>query len=76
MTMLSCRDITKQVTDHMEGQLGGFKGLQFRLHIWFCRHCRRYLGQMRQVSALTARLRSSPPDEPPPEIVDLYRDRT
>lgn len=67
MTMLSCPQITELVTDYLEGRLPLKQRLQFQMHIGMCRHCRRYLRQMR----LTIRtLGSMPPEPPPADVLD------
>lgn len=59
--------MTELVTDYLEGRLRFKQRLQFQMHIGMCRHCRRYLRQMR----LTIRsLGSMPPESPPPEVLD------
>ena len=45
--MLTCKEITELVTDHLEGRLSLMQRLKFRLHVGMCRHCGAYLRQMK-----------------------------
>jgi predicted anti-sigma-YlaC factor YlaD len=59
--MLTCREVTELATDHMEGVLPLRRRVGVRLHLLLCGACRRYLAQMRTV---TAALRRLPPAAP------------
>jgi predicted anti-sigma-YlaC factor YlaD len=70
--MLTCQELTELVTDYLEGDLSLGERLRFHLHLGMCRHCRRYLRQMRQVVRTLGAL----PDEPmPPEVEAELRTR-
>jgi predicted anti-sigma-YlaC factor YlaD len=65
--MLTCRELTEIATDYLEKDLPWRERLAVHVHLWMCRHCRRYLDQMRKVIALLQRL----PREPvPPNLVE------
>ncbi len=65
--MLSCKELTEIATDYLEQDLPWRKRLSVRVHLWMCRHCRRYLDQMRTVIELLRRL----PKEPvPPKLLE------
>jgi hypothetical protein len=75
--MPTCRDITRQTTAFDEGGLSWRERLAFRLHILMCRHCSRYLEQMRQMRRRTADL----PREPAPpaargRAIEAFRQRS
>ena len=61
----SCRQITELVTDYLLGKLGPLDRTRFALHLGMCRHCRRYLRQMRATVRVTGEL----PKEPIPDTV-------
>ena len=63
--MLTCEELTKVVTDYLEGRMGFGARLCFQLHVGMCGHCRRYLGQMKQTVKALGEL----PDEPMPTDV-------
>lgn len=58
--MLSCKEVTELATDYLEGDLAWRERVRVRLHLWMCRHCRRYLDQMRKVIELLERLPTEP----------------
>lgn len=64
--MLSCKEITELVTDHLEGRMRFATWCRFQMHIGMCRHCRRYLRQMRATVKALGRV----PNEPPPADVE------
>ena len=65
--MLTCREITELVTDHLEGRLSLLQRLRFQLHLGMCRHCRAYLRQMKATIRALDRLAVEPV---PPELTD------
>lgn len=69
--MMSCSEITEQVTAYLDRRMPLSQRMAFRMHIMMCRHCRRYLRQMRATVALTGKM----PVEPVPDEVrdDLVR---
>jgi len=54
--VLSCAEITELTTEHMERRLRGAARLQFMMHVTMCRHCRRFLRQMKATAALLGQL--------------------
>jgi len=54
--MMSCKEITELVTDHVEGRLTLRQRLRFQIHLGTCRHCRAYLRQMKATIRITGRL--------------------
>lgn len=63
--MLTCKEITALVTDYAEGNLSFPERVRFVMHIGLCRHCRRYV---RQMKAATRALGLVSPPELPPEL--------
>jgi anti-sigma factor RsiW len=61
--MLSCQEVTELVTAYVEGQLSRWDRLRFQLHLGTCRHCRRYLRQLRTAQRAVARLPAPPMPE-------------
>ena len=65
--MVSCIELSELTTDYLEEDLPWRERLRVQVHLWMCRHCRRYLDQMRKVIGLLRRL----PTEPvPPKLVE------
>ena len=63
--MLSCSEVTKLVTDYLEGRMPLWQRMKFRMHIGMCAACEAYIRQMEQAIEVLGRL----PDEPmPPEV--------
>ena len=57
LEQLSCQELVELVTDYLEGALPPVEHERFEAHIGPCDGCRAYLEQMRQVIALSGRLR-------------------
>jgi len=65
--MLSCKELTELVTDYLEENLPWRERLRIQVHLWMCKHCGRYVDQMRTVIRLLRRL----PTEPiPPRLLE------
>lgn len=41
--MLSCREITDQASNYIEGKMNFWQRLKFRSHLRACAHCSRFL---------------------------------
>lgn len=44
--MLTCRDVTRVIASGALEEMGGAGRLGVRLHLLWCRHCRRYRAQI------------------------------
>jgi predicted anti-sigma-YlaC factor YlaD len=65
--MLSCKELTELATAYLEEDLTWRERLRVQIHLWMCKHCRRYMDQMRKVVGLLRRL----PTEPiPPKLLE------
>ena len=70
--MLSCQEITKIVTDFLEGRMSFADRMRFQMHVGMCKHCRAYLRQMKATIGSLGQL----PDEPmPTDVRDEMRKR-
>jgi anti-sigma factor ChrR (cupin superfamily) len=63
--MLTCREMTELVTDYAEGHLSFVDRVRFHVHLGICRHCRRYV---RQMKASVAALGMVPAPELSPQL--------
>lgn len=71
---LVCRDVTERMTDYLDGNMGWFAWLQFKLHLLMCKHCMEYLRQMQMTRETLATLPGSPvPEEVRSGLVDAFR---
>ncbi len=62
--MLSCKDLVAQSSDFLDGQLSLRERLGVRAHLAMCRHCRRFIRQMK----VTQRVLHQLPDAAIPEL--------
>lgn len=61
--MPSCREIATAISvDELE-EAPPLRRMTIRLHVMMCHHCRRYLQQMRSISATARELMSTPAGE-------------
>jgi anti-sigma factor RsiW len=67
MRDMPCQQIVEMVTDYLEGVMRGRLRKRFEAHLAGCDGCDTYLEHMRQVIALTGRLRE---EEVPAEAMD------
>ncbi|MEH6650952.1 MAG: zf-HC2 domain-containing protein [Motiliproteus sp.] len=54
--MLKCRDIAEQASEYLEHEMTFSQRLQYRTHLFMCRHCRRFNRQFAAAVAMTRRL--------------------
>lgn len=66
--MLKCKDVAELASRYVDHDLGVMQRAQIRLHLMMCRHCTRYVRQLRQTVAL---LKEIAPREP--SVVDEAR---
>ncbi len=60
--MMSCREVVELANDHLDQRLSVGQRIAFRMHLAMCRHCRRYLRQLRAtLRALTELRQTDPP---------------
>lgn len=54
--MMKCRDVAEIASDYLDHELGIWSRLEVRLHLFACRHCRAYVGNLRlTIAALQGR---------------------
>lgn len=70
--MLTCQQMTALITDYLEGRMRLIDRARFQLHIGMCRHCRRYLRQMKLSVAV---LGDMPPEPVPDEVMASLLER-
>lgn len=58
--MLSCKALVARSSEFLDGELGLRPRLSVRMHLVMCRHCRRFIKQMRLSQAV---LRKLPPGQ-------------
>jgi anti-sigma factor RsiW len=64
--MLNCRQVTARASALLDGELSWGQRLQMRMHLAMCRHCSRFMAQLRLLRlALGDRART--PADPLPE---------
>ncbi len=62
--MLSCKDLVAHSSDFLDGQLSLRERLGVRAHLAMCRHCRRFIRQMKVSQHVLRQL----PDAAIPEL--------
>lgn len=65
--MLSCREITELATAYAEGALPLGDRMRFLMHLSMCRHCRRYVQQLK-LTIRTVGCLPRPVDPPSAEV--------
>ena len=65
---MRCRDVFELLDDHVEGKLPPGAGWRMRLHLWICRHCRRYLSSYRTTIRAEKAAFAEPSSVAPPEL--------
>lgn len=58
--MLSCKDVAQQASDYIDQQYSWRQRMAFRLHLFICGNCRRYISQLRSSIDSLKLLKSRP----------------
>jgi hypothetical protein len=58
--MLSCKALVARASEFLDGELGLGQRMSVRMHLAMCRHCRRFIKQVRLSQAV---LRKLPPGQ-------------
>lgn len=45
--MLSCKDITEKTSEYVDKDMSLYQRMQFRLHLFMCHGCRRFVDQFK-----------------------------
>ena len=69
--MLSCREINDLITDYLEGRMGLWDRMQFRLHIAMCGSCKLHVEKMRQMIGAMGQI--PPKMDVPVELMEQFR---
>ena len=71
--MLTCQQMTALMTDYLEGRLPWMDRARFWMHIGMCRHCRRYLRQMKISVGVLGHMPAEPvPDEVMEQLLERF----
>ena len=71
--MLSCKELTRKIASDELVAAGWRERLPVRLHLLWCRHCRRYMAQMRAIGG-AARNLWGPRSQDPQSLKRLERE--
>jgi predicted anti-sigma-YlaC factor YlaD len=69
---LDCRDVGRNASAYLDGDLRGWARMAMRLHLFMCVHCRRHLHQIRLAKG-AIRLRFTDASTRPDDTDDLVR---
>ena len=47
--MLKCKDLTRMIASDETEDFGFMKRMEVRFHLFMCKHCREYSGQIRSI---------------------------
>jgi len=61
--MLSCKDVNKLASEHVDKEMPFFLRMKFKLHLKMCQHCRNFVAQFETTINTLNRLNIPTPDE-------------
>lgn len=70
--MITCKGVSDKASDYLEGPVPFMQRFQLRLHLMMCKHCRRYVRQLKLTSGV-AQMISRPPEPTDEEINSLVQ---
>jgi hypothetical protein len=65
--MLSCKDVTEKASDYLDKEMSLMQKLQFKLHLFMCHSCRRFVKQFKVTIGTVGRLE---PEQVSDEAID------
>ena len=75
--MLSCKDITEKANEYIDHELSLVHRVKFRMHLFVCVNCRRYIAQLKTTIQTLGRIKNDIPptlqDSELEEIVSMLR---
>ena len=76
--MITCKDVSDLASDYLEGPITFVQRFRFRLHLIMCKHCRRYLTQLKLSIGVAQKISqpSQPTDEEIEALVEKLRELT
>jgi predicted anti-sigma-YlaC factor YlaD len=63
-----CEEVRDFLMDYLDGKLPATDSIMFRLHMFLCSPCRRYMGRYTTSVELAKNILDDPP---PPELINL-----
>ncbi len=74
--MLTCKQQVARSSDYLDGQLSFRERLLVRHHLMFCPNCRRFIKQMRLMSAALRKLPEPLPTDLEQTVERMMRERS
>lgn len=65
--MLTCKKLVESGSEYVEGDMSRWQRMKFKAHMFMCKHCTRYIRQLKQTIAMIG---ISSKKEPPQELQD------
>lgn len=62
--MFKCKDIAEHSSDYLDQRLSWQQKLAFKLHVFICKNCRRYMRQFQQTITSIKLVKSQPKISP------------
>jgi len=59
--MPTCKDVTEHASDYLDQNLPFMKRVAFRMHLFFCDNCSRYLAQLKLTIATLGKIEEAIP---------------
>ena len=66
--MLKCRDVLEQADAYLANEMTSWQRMGFRVHLTLCRHCRRYIKNLRLTQSISKQITLK--EEPNAEQLD------
>lgn len=73
--MLMCRDLVKQADAYLAGDLPRMKRWLIKMHLFMCRHCRRFMHQYELMLQALPRLHRKADDRTVDSVMAAIRQR-
>lgn len=68
--MLTCREVSQQASEYLDGNLPWHRRVGLRVHLFMCRHCRAFIHNMEQTRRV---LNAQKPIDPDEELLNRFQ---
>lgn len=73
--MLSCKELVENGSEYLESDLSRWQRFNFKMHLFMCKNCKRYIHQLKQTIAMIGfSSHQKPSEELEQRLVEEYQD--
>ncbi len=73
--MLTCKKLVENGSEYLEGDMSRWQRFKFKMHLFMCTHCKRYIEQLKQtISMIGISPKQAPSEELHQKLAKEYQE--